>query len=138
MNKQLFLDETEARNGKSHQLNSYFLPRKHNSKPISRDAIDDQFHFPAQWPVTFCSCHFSLGLPWKETDQTLRMEIVLQLSMTVKLMILSDKYSVILAQKDWHTCPADRQRLHASSNLPALNRVQTSSRRDSSCFYRYK
>lgn len=92
MNKQLLLDRTKARNGirKSHHLNSYFLPLKHNSKPISRDAIDDQFHFPAQWPVRFCSFHFSQGLQWKETDQTLRMEIVLQLSMTVKLMLLSE------------------------------------------------
>lgn len=36
--------------------------------------------------------------------------------------------------RDLFTCPADRQRSHASFILPAFIRVQESSKRDSSCF----
>lgn len=44
------------------------------------------------------------------------------------------KFMLTQTSKTLITCPAERQRSSAFSSLPALNRVQISSRRDSSCF----
>ena len=141
----------------------------HNRKPISKDAIDDQCHFPVQWLAGFCSCHFLPAPEWTEIDLALQMGSELQLSMAVQpevtIRIFRPFSRTSISHKGgWglpspspskkteqitnlttthfsekmHTCPAERQRLHASSILPALNNIQTSSRRDSSCFYECK
>lgn len=61
-----------------------YLLQMHNRKPISKDTIDDQFHFLIQWPATFCSCHFSLGLQVMAICWNPQKDICQQPSMAAK------------------------------------------------------
>lgn len=111
-------------------------------KPISRDATDDRCHFQIQQLAMFYFYHSSPKLQQKETGSVLQMGIAKKLSMAIKTTRSQyGKHRLIKPinlswSKLWSplTCPADRQSPQASSSLPALKRVHTSSRRDSSCF----